>query len=170
MTAARRVPLTAAQVHRADAVIAALSRVWPACFQVYEPRRRPLAIGIDKVVIEQMAPAIKAGRISEADIKMALRCYVGATGYLRGRAIIGNPRIGLDGQAAGPAVTEADARSARRMLAQRSKKKLERNGARQKGGADEQPNEELFVDEKGTTAPEVNRMRGRTREPLLRQA
>ena len=157
MTAARRPPFTPAQIVRADAVIAALARLWPQCFAVYERRRRPLAIGIDKVVIEQMAPAIKAGRISEADIKMALRCYVGATGYLRGRAIIGNPRIGLDGQAAGPAVTEADARSARRMLAQRSKKKLERNGARQKGGADEQPNEELFVDEKGAAAPEVNR-------------
>lgn len=56
-------PLSAAQTVRADAVIAALARLWPRCFHVYEGRRRPLAIGIDRMLIEHMQPAIKAGRL-----------------------------------------------------------------------------------------------------------
>jgi hypothetical protein len=58
--------LTAPQAARADEVINVLSRLWPRCFQVFERRRRPLMIGIDGVLIEQMQPAIRARRIGRA--------------------------------------------------------------------------------------------------------
>jgi sRNA-binding protein len=155
MTDVRQPPLTAAQAARADAVIFALTKLWPQCFSVYEPRRRPLMIGIDKVLMAQMEPAIKAGRISETDIRHALQRYVNASGYLRWRAIIGSPRIGLTGLAAGPVVTEAEARSARRRLAQRSKQKLERRAARaRENGAGKQHICELKVGAKGGCSAE----------------
>lgn len=109
---ARPPPLTAAQMDRADQVIAALARLWPQCFQVDERCRRPLMIGITELLLERMEPAIKAGRISENDIRCALRRYCSSTGYLEHTSIINNPRIDLKGRPEG-AVTEKQAKYAR---------------------------------------------------------
>ncbi len=128
MTAVRPPHLTSAQAARADAVIAVLNRLWPKCFYVFERQRPPLMIGIDKVLLDQMAPAIQAGRISEYDIKLALRCYTGADGYLEHIAIINNVRIALDGSPIG-FVTEHQARRARWQITKRRKQKLERTNA-----------------------------------------
>ena len=87
-------PPTAAQAARANAVISAFARLWPRCFFVYERRRRPLQIGIDKVLIDQLQPAIKAGRISETDLRLALCLYTRADGYLDHCSVCGNARIG----------------------------------------------------------------------------
>lgn len=111
-------PLTAAQAARANQVIAAFARLFPRCFHVYERRRRPLMLGIDKVLIGQMEPAIKAGRISESDVKLALRLYTLADGYLDHCSVCGNVRIGLHGQPIGT-VTEEHARRARELLSRR---------------------------------------------------
>lgn len=119
----RRTPLTPTQAARADAVIAVLARLWPKCFAVFERRRRPLAIGIDKVLLGQLEPAIRVGRISEADIKSAMQRYTSANGYLEHCAIVGNARIGLDGKPCGPVVTEEQARIARTRLAKRRARK-----------------------------------------------
>jgi hypothetical protein len=59
------------EVARADQVVMALARLWPRVFFVDEEKRRPLAIGIGKLLLDQMAPAIAVGRISAADITLA---------------------------------------------------------------------------------------------------
>jgi sRNA-binding protein len=133
MTGANRIaqaqPLTATQAARADQVIAALARLWPKCFAVYQRRRRPLMIGIDRVVIALMKPAIAARRISEVDIRRALRWYTNSEGYLARCVIAGTERIALDGAPAGPAVSERPAARAQRLMAQRREKAQQRNGA-----------------------------------------
>lgn len=116
-----------AQAARADAVISVVSRLWPKCFYIYERRRRPSMIGI-KVLIAQMQPAIKAGRSSEFDIRIVLRRYLGADGYLESCAIIGNPRIGLDGRPVG-GVTEEHALRARELLSNRRARRRARRAA-----------------------------------------
>lgn len=110
-------PLTAAQAKRGDEVIIALSRLWPQCFFRYGKRRQPLMIGIDKMLIEQMQPAIKAGRISELDIKWALQRYTRSTTYLQAIAA-GKPRIDLAGREAGQ-VTEPQRLAAEKIVQQR---------------------------------------------------
>jgi sRNA-binding protein len=97
----RELELEAAKVARADAVIAALSRLWPKCFFVLEKRRRPLKVGIGVEIREAMAPAIAAGRISTDDITLALKRYTGSSGYLEHASIYNNVRIGLSGRPAG---------------------------------------------------------------------
>jgi sRNA-binding protein len=119
--------LTAAQVRRADAVIDCLSRLWPSCFQIFERRRRPLAIGIDQALFAQLELVIRSGRISEFDITCALRRYTGALGYLENVAIIGNARVGLDGKAVS-IVSEKHAQRARDIVAKRkAQRELNRN-------------------------------------------
>jgi sRNA-binding protein len=68
---------------RANAVIGALSELWPHTFVVCERRRKPLALGIDKALLAAAEPAISADAVTVKDIKAALRRYVSAEGYLR---------------------------------------------------------------------------------------
>jgi sRNA-binding protein len=67
-------------------------------------------IGIDKVLIELMQPAIKAGRISENDLRLALKRYTSANDYLK-RCLKPKARINLSGEPVGR-VTPVHARSA----------------------------------------------------------
>lgn len=117
-------PWPQAAAKRADSVVEAFARLWPQCFVVYERRRRPLKIGIHRDILEVVAPAIVAGRISEDDVRLGLRRYTKANGYLYAcRA--GTPRISLAGQPAGPVVTEEQAARARRLLAKRRERHLQ---------------------------------------------
>jgi sRNA-binding protein len=150
MTPARQ-PLAAAQAARADAVIGIFQRLWPQCFSVYQRRCCPLAIGIDRALLAQLASVISSGRISETDVKLALSRYVGADGYLE-NCIGGRERVGLDGKPVGAAVSERDAVQARGRLAGRRKRKLERLAAQQKTGAAEQHICELKVGTEGGRA------------------
>jgi sRNA-binding protein len=136
MTGANRIvqapPLTATQAARADAVIAALARLFPKCFAMWQRRRRPLMIDIDRALIALMKPAIAAGRISEVDIQRALRWYTNSEGYLARCVIAGAERIALDGSPAGT-VTERQAAHAVAILAGRRRRKAEREIAQHNG-------------------------------------
>jgi sRNA-binding protein len=90
-------------------IISLLADRWPACFAVYEDRRKPLKIGIAEDIAGELGDAIP-----KADLHRALSLYVGNRAYLRA-SITGAARIGLDGQAAG-CVTPAEATYARARL------------------------------------------------------
>jgi hypothetical protein len=107
--------LYGAKAARADAVIAALAKLWPRCFSTHPPMRKPLMIGIDAVLIKAMQPAILAGRISEEDLRLALRRYTSSKGYFRHCAVIGSARINLSGEKAGT-VDPAHVKYARALL------------------------------------------------------
>jgi hypothetical protein len=92
--------LEAAEVRRADDVIAALARLWPKTFFVEPDRRLLLVIGIGDKLREIMLPAIAAGRSSSLDIFIALRRYVNSARYLEA-CLFNAPRIDLSGEAAG---------------------------------------------------------------------
>jgi sRNA-binding protein len=109
MSAARRV-----QAMRSAAVIERFERLWPKCFALCAPRRRPLKIGIDKDLIEICRPAIAKGIITIADIMGTPRVYTGADGYLRNMRT-GTGRLDLNGKIVG-VVTGAEAAHARQVL------------------------------------------------------
>jgi ProP effector len=105
------------QAARSHAIIGALCELWPACFALYERRRKPLKVGIDRDVIAACATAIASGSISRNDLKYALGFYVRNIGYLRAcRA--GAARIGLDGAECGIVSTEEAAHAASLIFAQ----------------------------------------------------
>ena len=85
--------------------ITVLADLFPACFFVYERRRRPLKIGICEEVI-----AALAGAATPQEIARALRMYCGHVGYLAA-CTEGAPRIDLNGEAAGT-VSATDAKNA----------------------------------------------------------
>jgi sRNA-binding protein len=55
-----------------------LAETWPACFFVYERRRRPLALGIHHHIL-----AVLDGALTPQELRRALRYHVGNTWYLR---------------------------------------------------------------------------------------
>jgi sRNA-binding protein len=63
---------------RAKIVLGILADKFPACFAIYERRRRPLKLGIHHDII-----AALDGAIAPRDLSSALRCYVANAGYLR---------------------------------------------------------------------------------------
>jgi ProP effector len=82
-------------------VIDLLCAKFPAAFVLYERRRRPLALGIHREVLAAMPT------LTEAQVRAAMRSYVGNEGYCRAcRA--GAARINLLGHEAG-VVTAAEA-------------------------------------------------------------
>jgi ProP effector len=89
----------------AQAIIALLCEKFPACFVMYEQRRRPIARGIHKEVLLAM-PTLTAEQISAA-----MRLYVGNEGYCRA-CRDGAPRINLLGHEIG-CVTAAEADGAK---------------------------------------------------------
>jgi ProP effector len=103
----------------AMAVIALLAERYPNCFHVYEVRRRPLKVGIDKDIIARAGDTITPDAVSNA-----LSVYVKNKSYLR-HMQVGAPRIDLDGQPVG-VVSERDALGADGIL----RKRLERLAAR----------------------------------------
>lgn len=76
------------------AVLALLATIWPACFSIYEQRRRPLKIGIHHEIL-----AALDGTVTAKSLSAALRCYVSNDVYRR-RLRAGAMRIDLDGRPA----------------------------------------------------------------------
>jgi sRNA-binding protein len=90
-------------------VIIMLCEKFPACFAMFEQRRKPLALGIHKEI------ALAMPALTKEQISAAMRAYVGNEFYCRAcRA--GAPRINLLGHEAG-VVTAAEADSAVARLA-----------------------------------------------------
>ena len=98
------------------AVLALLAEKWPACFQIFEQRRRPLKIGIHLDIA-----AALGGAVTSAKLKSALRYYVSNLGYLLA-CREGAERVDLNGNAAGT-VTAAEAEHAARIVARRRQNK-----------------------------------------------
>jgi ProP effector len=78
----------------AGAVLELLSEKFPACFQIFEQRRRPLKVGIHRDII-----AVIDG-VTEKELGRALHVYVANQTY-KSRLVAGADRIGLDGLPAG---------------------------------------------------------------------
>jgi sRNA-binding protein len=87
-------------------IIAMLAERWPACFAIYEKRRRPLKVGIDK----DIAAAI-GDIVSMDELKVALRAYVSNEAYLDA-CFVGAWRIDLDGNVVGTVTAEQAVRAA----------------------------------------------------------
>jgi ProP effector len=87
-------------------VIAMLAERWPACFSVFEKRRRPVKIGIDRDLAAALGDVITAD-----ELKAALSCYVSNIGYLD-NCFIGAERIDLDGNVVGSVSAEQAVRAA----------------------------------------------------------
>ena len=98
--------------HREEtlALITLLAERFPACFAIFERRRRPLKVGINQDIIAAVG-------LAPDELGRALRRYTQADGYLA-KLRAGAARIALDGQAAG-AVTEDEAKAAAALLAKR---------------------------------------------------
>lgn len=105
-------------------VLNLLAAKWPKCFHLYEMRRQPLAIGIDRDIM-----AALDGAVSPAELYNALRCYTGGNKVYRNRLIVGAVRIGLDGQPAG-VVTEKQAAFAAKISAQRLRRIAAKHAAK----------------------------------------
>jgi ProP effector len=103
----------------AQAAITVLADLFPACFAVFQERRKPLKLGIREEVI-----AALAGAAAPKEIALALRFYTSNTWYLRA-CIEGAERVGLDGKASGQ-VSAEEADNAKQRLQQRRRS----NGAR----------------------------------------
>src|SRR6516162_2780645 len=101
---------------RARAVIVQLAAQYPACFHVYQWRRRPLAIGISAL--------ISVANVSDEDLKRALSFYTWNEAYLKACSV-GAARIGLDGQSVG-LVSESEAAFAANKLAGVRKREKQR--------------------------------------------
>lgn len=91
------------------AAIALLVKRFPACFAMYEARRRPLKIGIRSDIA-----ATLDGAITPHDLANALRVYCGNRGYLASTRT-GAARIDLAGKPVG-VVTEQESQSAKERL------------------------------------------------------
>src|SRR5262249_60282393 len=92
-----------AKIHATPSLLA---ERFPRCFAIYEQRRRPLKVGIDRDILSALG-----GALTLNEIGVALRHYCGNRGYQRAMSTAGTPRIDLDGNAAGE-VTVAQAEAA----------------------------------------------------------
>jgi ProP effector len=86
---------------RAEASISVLAEAYPAAFQIFEQRRKPLKLGIHHDVA-------LAGIMSARQLKNALRFYVGNAFYLRSLRKDA-PRVDLEGKAVGSVTAEEEA-------------------------------------------------------------
>jgi ProP effector len=103
----------------AQNTIAVLADLFPACFAIFEQRRRPLKLKIPVDVLVALA-----GAITPKELAAAMRFYCANSGYLKA-CTEGTPRIDLNGEAAGT-VSAEEADNAKRRLQQRRRS----NGAR----------------------------------------
>ena len=90
--------------------IAMLAERFPACFFVFEGRRRPLKLKIHLNIAEQMP------EMTPQEINFALRHYCGNVRYVLARCIEVTPRLDLAGAAVGE-VTASEAENSRRAIA-----------------------------------------------------
>src|SRR5262249_29794305 len=106
----------------AAAAIALLAETFPNCFSIYEERRRPLKIGIDRDILTALD-----GAITPAELHRALGAYCCNEAYL-GRLRKGAWRLDLNGEPAGVVIDDEEAH-AREMLARIKAKKEAKNAA-----------------------------------------
>jgi ProP effector len=97
--------------------IARLAEAFPQAFFVYEGRRKPLKIGIDRDIRTMLG----GDTMSDAELNAALTWYCSNSGYLRACAV-GAPRIDLEGCPSGE-VTAEQAKGAAKQLLQRATKR-----------------------------------------------
>jgi sRNA-binding protein len=128
------------RAERAAAVIDRFAVLWPRAFFLYERDRKPLALGIDKELIELCAPAIDKALITVADIKRALTFYCSASGYFYASRKPGVARINLQGEAVG-IVSESEAANASLILNRRRRRK--EAAAATAAGSTESPQKKL---------------------------
>ena len=102
---------------RANAIIGALSELWPHTFVVYERRRKPLALGIHRALLVAVEPTIVAGTVTVKDIKRTLARCTRSNGYLRNMRTDAG-RIDLAGRIV-TTVTKDQAQHAKQILDQR---------------------------------------------------
>jgi ProP effector len=96
--------------------VVALAELFPACFVMFQQRRRPLKIGIRDDVI-----AALNGAITPKEASLALAIYCGNHGYLKACCKAGAPRIDLQGGVAGQVTAEEAANAKQRLAQQRAK-------------------------------------------------
>jgi ProP effector len=110
-------------------IIAMLCEKFPACFAMFEQRRRPLALGIQKEIAAAMPT------LTKEQISTAMRCYTLNAAYNRA-CREGAARINLMGHEAG-VVTAAEADNAVARIAgmKEWKKKRKDKAARAKAEA-----------------------------------
>jgi ProQ/FINO family len=83
------------RLRRDAALLALLCDKWPAAFALYQHRRRPLAIGIDKDIL-----AALSGTVSSSALSRVLRSYTSNAVY-RSHLFSGAARFDLNGEPAG---------------------------------------------------------------------
>jgi ProP effector len=98
-----------------DAAIALLAETWPACFSVFEQRRRPLKIGIHSQII-----AALDGAITPSELRRTLGYYTSNRWYLRA-TVAGAARIDLAGNPAGTICAEEAAAAVTRLASYKKK-------------------------------------------------
>ena|ERR1700683_4114808 len=105
-----------------NAIVAAMTAVlaerFPACFQVFERRRRPLKIGIHEDITAATPD------LDPRHVRLALAAYARNPWYLRA-IVTGASRVGLDGGAAG-IITADQATHAAEKLADLNRQKRAR--------------------------------------------
>ena len=99
-------PAKSSRYGEVRAVLELLQERWPNCFSIYEPRRKPLKIGIHEEILKALA-----GVVAKDELRNALRCYVSNARYLKA-ITVGASRIDLNGEPAAVIDEEAAAYSA----------------------------------------------------------
>jgi len=121
--------MTARKPNPAHDTIEALADMFPACFSVFQGRRKPLKVGILNDLL-----AVLAGAATAKELGLALAIYTGNHCYLRACAKAGAARIDLQGEVAG-SVSAEEAANARQRLAQMGAKQARRREAQAKAKA-----------------------------------
>jgi ProP effector len=98
-----------------QATIEALADLFPACFALFQQRRKPLKLGIRDDVL-----AALNGAITVKEAGLALKIYTSNRFYLQA-SIEGAVRIDLNGNTAGHVTAEEAANAKQRLAAQRDK-------------------------------------------------
>jgi len=110
------------QTYDAAAIkLVALAEQYPACFSLFQQRRKPLKIGIHQDVMTVLG-------VDEKEAASVLRAYTWNTWYLGACTLVGAERVGLDGEVAGY-VTEKEAAFAKQRLAEALAKRARREAA-----------------------------------------
>jgi ProP effector len=107
------------------AVLGLLVERFPTCFATYEPRRKPLKIGIHK----DLALALN-GSLGPREIAAVMQLYCNAPAYLR-RLVDGANRVSLDGRPVG-VVSAAEEADAKKRLAELMARHARRRAAKKK--------------------------------------
>jgi hypothetical protein len=111
--------ITKKRAQQASEVIAVLADLWPAAFSVFEGRRKPLKVGIDRDIIEAAN-----GAITTTELRLGLSYYVGNAGYLSA-CTEGVDRINLYGEPAGR-VSHEEATHSAEVLARRQRERAKK--------------------------------------------